>query len=163
MFDTLLKGTWKLKGAAAPYRTYRVDDHGRYFFASPAAPFTFVDAGQAFEWGGLRHSLKLGTPNNLVGVWDADAGGEEIHFRADGSATIHWSSTEEYFGNYELQNGDTELWYEEFRSVISTTGSIITFDPPYAQNQQYLYSVSATNWDLTDPATGNLVVEYEKV
>ena len=163
MFDPKLKGTWKLKGATTPFRTYRVDDLGKYFFALPASSFAFVDMGNAFEWGGLRHSLQLGSPGVLVAVWTADDGGEEVHFRADGSATVHWSPTEEYFGNYELQDGDTKLWYEEFRSVLSTSGSLITFDPPYAQNQQYQYTVTATDWVLSDPGTGNTVVEYEKV
>ena len=163
MFDPNLEGTWKIKGAAAPYKTYMIDAQGRYFVADPEAPFAFVNGGQGFEWGGLTYTLVLGSANDLAGVWLADDGGEEWHFRVDGSVTVHWSVVEEYFGRYELRNGGTALWYSEFRSVVSTSGNVLPFDPPYTQDQEYLFSLSGNDWTLTDPATGNTVIVYEKV
>lgn len=164
-FDANLVGTWKLKGASPPFATYRIDTDGRYFSAYPASPYSFASGGLALNWGGVTYTKKLGSPGELVGVWDADSGGEEWSFRADGSVTVHYSATDEWFGRYESRDGDSKLWYEEFRSVLSTQGQEITFDPPYAQNLTYGYAIASSGdlWTLTDAVSGAVAAEYERV
>jgi hypothetical protein len=162
-FDANLVGTWKIKGAVAPHSTYRVDSDGRYHAAGPARTYHFESNGTVLNWDGITYTKRLGTPGELVGVWDADSGGEEWTFRSDGTVTIHFSAADEWFGNYESRAGDTMLWYEEFRSVLSTNGPNIEFDPPYAANQAYHYTLVGDNWTLKNPATGTPVAEFERL
>ncbi|WP_226688696.1 hypothetical protein [Ruegeria arenilitoris] len=162
-FDPALIATWKPKAASGSYRTYRVDAQGYYFIADPAAPFVFQSGGTKFKWGNSTYTKTLGNAGEIVGLWTGDTDGEEWNFRADGTVTVHFSATDEYFGNYELRSGDMLLWYEEFRSVVSTVSQRIVFDPPYASNQDYNYTVDVQYWTLLAIATGTPVFEYEKV
>jgi len=162
-FDPLLVGSWKPKGAAANFPTYRVDAAGHYFAAFPAQPISYQASGTKLNWGGVLYTKLYGTPGTLPGIWTGDSDGDELNFRADGTVTIHAAATEEYFGNYELQNSGNALWYEEFRSTITITGARITFDPPYATNQPYDYAVAGEFWTLYDVTTAAIVFEYEKL
>ena len=161
--DGNLVSTWKPKGITSGFRTYRVDANGNYFVADPEAPISFDGTGLKLTWGGIGYTKKLGAPNAIPGVWDADSGGEEWYFRADGTVTVHFSATEEYFGNYETRNSGNALWYEEFRGLVSTDGDRVNFDPPYSADATYRYSVDSQFWTLFDLATSTPVFEYEKV
>lgn len=161
--NTSLVSTWKPKSASGSYPTYRIDADGNYFAAYPSSAFSFDGSGTKLTWGGSTYTKTLGKPGELIGVWIGDADGEEWNFRADGTVTVHFSATEEYFGNFEVRNSGASLWYEEFRSIVTTSGARINFDPPYASDREYSFTVDAQYWSIFEIATGTLVFEYEKV
>lgn len=162
-FNPDLVGTWKPKSATVSFPTYRVDAAGHYFVAFPAQSIAFEDGGTKLVWGGTPYTKLYGTPGEIVGVWVAASGSEEWNFRADGTVTGHISATEEYFGNYELRDGNSKLWYEEFRSLVASVGARIEFDPPYAPDVSYDFSLVGPIWTLFDIATGAIVFEYEQL
>ena len=162
MIDPSLVGSWKIKGAAAPFRTYSVGADGKYFIADPDRPFHFEDLGSTLVWGQIRYGLLLGSPGQLVGVWKDVRDGDEWYFRSDGGVTVHWSATEEYFGRYEVRLSD-RLWYQEFRGLIETSGGSMTLDPPYLSNQTYDWTLSNGVWAWLNPSDGSVVAEFEPV
>lgn len=129
----------------------------------PPRAFQLLMGGQKLDWGGIAYTRLYGDPASLVGVWDADATDDQVHFRSNGSVTFHGGPGDEYFGTYEISPTNTQITYFELRSILRVTGTLLEFDPPYDPNFTRGYTVYGDVWTLKDPITDATLAEYERV
>ncbi|MFY0622991.1 MAG: hypothetical protein JXQ89_14995 [Pelagimonas sp.] len=158
--DPALVGVWKREGTVPPTSTFEITAQYAFLIGGPPSPVGFSADGLTLDWGGIQYDHHMGTPGQLIGIWRNRRDGDEWYFRADGSVTVHWSSTEEYFGHYQLV-GD-QLAYQEFRATVTTHAGQVKLDPPYAPDTSYGYVVQDGVMTWSDAADGSTVISFDK-
>ena len=139
LIPPVLIGKWSLNGAISEIRS---DDR---FYEYQTFAYSLTNAGNTLSWSGWTFSRLFGSTSDIVGVWEGvTSPGEELNLRSNGTFTWQVYPGGEYFGDYVYDPNNTTATTAEMRATISTSGSDMTFHPPYG------LPINAT-WSVNEP------------
>ncbi|NNE99195.1 MAG: hypothetical protein HKN25_09275 [Pyrinomonadaceae bacterium] len=130
---------WDLNG-----RIYEFRNDDRYYVYD-TFNYLLTNGGNTLEWSGWEFSRLFGDTGDIIGVWEGvDVPGEELNLRGNGTYTWQIEPGSEYFGDFTYDSGNLTATAAEMRATVSTSGSDISFYPPYG------LPIDAT-WSISEP------------
>ena len=132
---------------------YEIMHDDRYYVFSEDISFQLIDNGETLVYGS-RYKRLSGNPAEIYGVWTLENDPtEEWTLRSDNSYTYSFPGFV-YVGFFTVSG--TKLKTIEMRAVVSESGGILTFSPPYSAPMSGAWSLAGTALTIAFP-TGDIV------